>query len=289
MTDKLPVQNLDLAGSALQKHIEMFNHVPVLSREEEYSLAMAYQERGDLQAAQKLVLSNMRYVVMIARSYNGYGLPLADLLQEGAMGLMKAVKRFNPKMGVRLVTFASHWIKAEMQEFILRNWRIVRVATTKAQRKLFFKLRSSKKRLGWFTKEEREQVANDLNVTAKDVEEMEARLSSNEVSFDLDEDEDSTGNFLPSPSSYVESKTEDPANLVISDNLNGMAKEQLYLALEKLDDRSKDILTKRWLNEDKTTLKDLSYVYSVSLERIRQLESEALQQLRNALTEADIV
>ncbi|HEY5622414.1 MAG TPA: RNA polymerase sigma factor RpoH [Gammaproteobacteria bacterium] len=250
--------------------------IPVLSAEEEFELATQLRESGDLEAAQRLVISHLRFVVHIARGYTGYGLPLSDLIQEGNVGLMKAVKRFDPGVGVRLVSFAVHWIRAEIHEYVLRNWRLVKVATTKAQRKLFFNLRRAKKHLGWLSAEETDAVANDLGVSAREVTEMEQRLSGRDVSFDPapTEDEDyAPVAYLPMPGS-------DPAELVENADWKSDSHERLEEALDELDDRSRDIVARRWLAEKKATLHELAAEYSVSAERIRQIEANAISKLK---------
>jgi RNA polymerase sigma-32 factor len=254
----------------------------MLSAEEENSLAQRWQEQQDLDAAQSLVLSHLRFVVHIARSYSGYGLPQADLIQEGNIGLMKAVKRFDPTVGVRLVSFAVYWIRAEIHEYILRNWRIVKVATTKAQRKLFFNLRSAKQRLGWFNNDEVESVANELGVTAKDVREMESRMSGQDVGFDQPDDDDDDRPMF-SPVGYLEDMSQEPSRMVEDAEWEDHSKQRLMTALQSLDERSRDIITQRWLSEQKSTLHELADKYSISAERIRQLENNAIKKLRGAL------
>ncbi|HET8705325.1 MAG TPA: RNA polymerase sigma factor RpoH, partial [Pseudomonadales bacterium] len=224
---------------------------------------------------------HLRFVVHVARSYAGYGLPQADLIQEGNVGLMKAVKRFNPEMGVRLVSFAVHWIKAEIHEYVVRNWRIVKIATTKAQRKLFFNLRSMKKRLGWMSNQEVQAIANDLGVDPHDVREMESRLAAHDMAFDLPVDEDEESTFAPSE--YLEDAAHDPANLLEADNWEESNHERLHSALATLDDRSRDILHQRWFADEKATLHDLAARYEVSAERIRQLEKNAMNKLKKAM------
>ena len=250
-----------------------------LSLDEEKSLGEALYYEDDLDAARKLVMSHLRFVVHIARSYNGYGLPLADLIQEGNVGLMKAVRRFNPEKGVRVVSFAVHWIKAEIHEFILRNWRIVKIATTKSQRKLFFNLRSAKKELQWLSADEAKAVAEDLGVEVKDVMEMEMRLTSRDATFDApaDDDEDSVAY---SPSLYLESKGADPAELIENDDFEDDNNSRLAEAVKSLDDRSQSILQRRWLDDKKATLHQLADEYGVSAERIRQLEKNAMKKVR---------
>ena len=287
MTKELALKNeLALMGpmGSLEAYISIVNQTPVLSREEERELAYRFQNENDLDAARKLILSQLRFVVHIARTYSGYGLPLADLIQEGNIGLMKAVKKFNPDRGTRLVTYAVHWIRSEIHEFVFNNWKIVKVATTKAQRKLFFKLRNAKKSIGWLTNDEKKLIAEDLGVKPTDVATMEQRFASVDMPYDLghtdgDEDYISPAGFLPSPDS-------DPSSIVENDNWLQGKKEQLSSALEGLDKRSKEILMSRWLTDEKVTLKELAKQYQVSIERIRQIEESAIQELREHLTEA---
>ena len=287
MTKELALKNdLALMGpmGSLEAYIGIVNQSPVLSREEERELAYRFQNENDLDAARKLIVSQLRFVVHIARTYSGYGLPLADLIQEGNIGLMKAVKKFDPDRGTRLVTYAVHWIRSEIHEFVFNNWKIVKVATTKAQRKLFFKLRNAKKSIGWLTNDEKNLIAKDLGVKPKDVATMEQRFASVDMSYDLgntDSDEDyvSPAGFLPSPDS-------DPSSIVENDNWLQGKKEQLSTALEGLDNRSKEILMSRWLTDEKVTLKELAKQYQVSIERIRQIEEAAIQELREHLTQA---
>ena len=269
-------------GSNLNAYIQSIGSTPMLSREEEQALAEALYYEGDVEAARKLVLAHLRFVVHIARGYNGYGLSQADLIQEGNVGLMKAVKRFNPEVGVRLVSFAVHWIKAEMHEFILKNWRIVKVATTKAQRKLFFNLRGAKKRLGWFNNAEVEAVAKDLGVEPKVVRQMEGRLSAYDASFDGSPDDDEE-RVSQAPAYYLEDAEADPSLLIEASDWTENNNKNLQNALSQLDDRSRDILAKRWLSEKKQTLHELAAQYKVSAERIRQLESNAMKKLRTVL------
>ena len=266
-------------GANLNAYIQGTATVPILSLDEEKSLGEALYYDDDLDAARKLVMSHLRFVVHIARSYNGYGLPLADLIQEGNVGLMKAVRRFNPEKGVRVVSFAVHWIKAEIHEFILRNWRIVKIATTKSQRKLFFNLRSAKKELQWLSADEAKAVAEDLGVEVKDVMEMEMRLTSRDATFDApaDDDEDSVAY---SPSLYLESKGADPAELIENDDFEDDNNSRLAEAVKSLDDRSQSILQRRWLDDKKATLHQLADEYGVSAERIRQLEKNAMKKVR---------
>ena len=274
-----------VSGNDLERYFRDINNISMLTAEEERELGDRLQQHGDLEAAQKLVLSNLRFVVKIARGYTGYGLPLADLIQEGNIGLMKAVKRFDSAHKVRLVSFAVHWIRAEIHEFVIRNWRIVKIATTKPQRKLFFKLRSSKKRLGWFNQEEVNDVAETLGVKPETVLEMEARLNNYDVAFDAPANEDSEDTHL-SPSTYLANQNLDPANAAESSDWKQSQLGQLNTSLETLDERSKDILQQRWLNDDKTTLQDLAAKYEVSAERIRQLEANAIKKLRSGMMEA---
>ena len=266
-------------GRDLGAYITAVNSIPILSAEEERELASQYYYQEDLEAARKLVLAHLRFVVHVAKSYSGYGLAEADLIQEGNVGLMKAVKRFNPEVGVRLVSFAVHWIKAEIHEFILRNWRIVKVATTKAQRKLFFNLRGAKKRLGWLSQEEANIVAEDLGVDADTVVQMEGRMGAFDASFDgaADADDDEVGT---SPAYYLEDSRYDPASAVESDDYEKTSTDGLYLAMKELDERSRDILTQRWLSDGKATLHDLAAKYGVSAERIRQLEKNAMEKVK---------
>jgi len=262
-------------------YLQGVSGIDVLTVEEERDLAVRYSEQGDLDAARQLILSNLRFVIHIARGYSGYGLPQADLIQEGNVGLMKAVKRFDPSMNVRLVSYAVHWIRAEIHEFILRNWRIVKVATTKAQRKLFFNLRSSKKRLGWFSHDEVNAVAKDLGVQAKDVLEMESRMSNYDASFDpAAEPEDG---LSQAPVAYLADQSEHPAELHEQNDWQNHNENRLYHALETLDDRARDIVSRRWLAEKKTTLQELADQYQVSAERIRQLEKNAINKLKSCL------
>jgi RNA polymerase sigma-32 factor len=278
------IENLPAPVGNLESYIQAVNRMPMLSAEEEQELAQRLRLRNDLEAAQRLIVAHLRFVVHIARGYLGYGLPLADLVQEGNIGLMKAVKRFDPAHGVRLVSFAVHWIRAEIHEFILRNWRIVKVATTKAQRKLFFKLRGSKKRLGWLNHEEVNTVARELGVSADNVLEMESRLNGYDVSFDplpeVDGD-DEVENFAPS--AYLRDEQANPAEALERDDWDEQAVNQLGEALDRLDPRSRDIVQRRWLSDAKPTLHQLAAEYKVSAERIRQLENSAMKKLRAAL------
>lgn len=280
----VPNQNdLILAGpvGSLDAYIHAANAVPMLSHEAERALAERFRDEGDLDAARKLVMSQLRFVVHIARGYGGYGLPLGDLVQEGNVGLMKAVKRFDPDVGVRLVSFAVHWIRAEIHEYVLKNWRLVKVATTKAQRKLFFNLRKSKKYLGWLSKEETEAIANDLGVSPRDVTEMEKRLSGRDMGFDPSPTDDEERAYAPAH--YLSSENTDPAEIVESGDWAGQKSAELADALANLDERSRTILQTRWLSEKKSTLQDLAKRFSVSAERIRQIEQQAIKSLRTEL------
>ena len=280
MSKNLEMQLAVPAGN-LDAYIQATRSIPMLSAEEEKELATRLQEQGDLGAAQKLILSHLRFVVHIARGYSGYGLPLADLIQEGNIGLMKAVKRFDPRVGVRLVSFAVYWIRAEIHEFILRNWRIVKVATTKAQRKLFFNLRSAKQRLGWLNHDEVETVARDLGVTPKDVLEMESRMSGQDIAFDEPDSDDDKPTF--SPVSYLQDVQNEPSRIIEAEDWEAHNHEQLQEAMQTLDDRSRDIIESRWLTENKATLHQLADKYHVSAERIRQLENNAIRKLQKAM------
>ena len=281
---ELAVPDSMVPGHDLGAYVTAVNRIAILSAEEERELANRYYYQQDLDAARKLVMAHLRFVVHVARTYSGYGLSEADLIQEGNVGLMKAVKRFNPEVGVRLVSFAVHWIKAEIHEFILRNWRIVKVATTKAQRKLFFNLRSSKKRLGWLSQNEVDAMAKDLGVDAETVVQMEGRMGAYDASFDGAADADDE-EHSQSPSQYLEDNRYDPAKSVESDDWEKTSVDGLYVAMKSLDDRSRDILTQRWLSDDKATLHDLAAKYNVSAERIRQLEKNAMEKVK-ALMEA---
>ncbi len=267
----------------LNAYITAVYGIPVLSAEEERRLAIEYRDHNDLNAARKLTLHNLRFVIHVARSYAGYGLALEDLIQEGNIGLMKALKRFNPALGVRLVSFAVHWIRAEMHEFIIKNWRIVKVATTKGQRKLFFKLRSAKKRFGWLNPEEVARIAEDLGVKPAEVVEMEKRMGRNEVSFDPLTDDDNEGAFAPSEWLSDEKQAADPAKLIEKEQWQEHYQEKLMVAMRQLDRRSRDILKVRWLSDSKKTLGELAKQYKVSPERIRQIEKRALEQLRESI------
>jgi len=279
---ELQVIDTMVPGRDLNAYITAVNGIAVLTADEERELAHQYYYEDNLDAARKLVLAHLRFVVHMAKSYSGYGLSEADLIQEGNVGLMKAVKRFNPEFGVRLVSFAVHWIKAEMHEFILRNWRIVKVATTKAQRKLFFNLRSSKKRLGWLSQAEAEAMAKDLGVKPATVMQMEGRMGAYDASFDGAADADDEEAYQ-APAQYLEDIRFDPARTAEQDDYEKTSTDSLYVALDTLDDRSKDILQRRWLNDDKETLHELADKYGISAERIRQLEKNAMNKVKGIM------
>ena len=285
MSNKLaPSHLLVPAGTgSLDAYIQEVNKIPVLTLEVEQELARQFRDADDLEAARRMVLAHLRFVVHVAKGYTGYGLALGDLIQEGNIGLMKAVKRFDPDHGVRLVSFAVHWIRAEMHEFILRNWRIVKVATTKAQRKLFFNLRKSKKRLGWLSHAEVIAVAKDLGVKPEVVLEMESRLSGQDVGFDLPPNADDESPYI-APVAFLESKSRDPQTEVESEDLSSHNNTLLYAGLDELDERSQDIIRSRWLQDTKMTLQKLADRYGVSAERIRQLEANALRKMRASIT-----
>lgn len=269
-------------GGSLDSYIRMANQYPILTAEQEKELAERFYYDEDLDAAKQLIMSHLRFVVHIARGYMGYGLPLADLIQEGNIGLMKAVKRFNPEVGVRLVSFAVHWVKAEIHEYVLKNWRIVKVATTKAQRKLFFNLRKNKQRLAWFSEDEIQKVAEDLGVSPEDVKEMESRMTGQDMGFDLPVGDDSDEAYVPSM--YIEDDRSNFADELEDEEHNGQATAQLAYALAQLDERSQDIIKTRWLDENKATLHDLAAKYNISAERVRQLENQALKKIKDAIT-----
>ncbi|QIG07356.1 RNA polymerase sigma factor RpoH [Proteus sp. ZN5] len=282
MTKEMQSLALVPQGS-IEAYIRAANSYPMLTAEEEKELAERLHYDGDLDAARTLILSHLRFVIHVARSYSGYGLPQADLIQEGNIGLMKAVRRFNPEVGVRLVSFAVHWIKAEIHEYVLRNWRIVKVATTKSQRKLFFNLRKNKKRLGWFNQDEVELVARELGVSESDVREMESRMSAQDMAFDMTAD-DSDDSHPIAPVLFLEDKSSDFADGIEEDNWDSHATDKLTSAIETLDERSQDIIRARWLDDDnKSTLQDLATKYGVSAERVRQLEKNAMKKLRLAI------
>ncbi|MDX1280715.1 RNA polymerase sigma factor RpoH [Shewanella colwelliana] len=269
------------SSGSLEAYIHSAHNISMLEPQEEYELAKRLQETGDIQAAKQLIMSHLRFVVHVAKGYSGYGLPQADLIQEGNIGLMKAVKRFDPDVGVRLVSFAVHWIKAEIHEYVLKNWRIVKVATTKAQRKLFFNLRKAKKRLGWFSDEEVTMVAENLGVSKADVTEMESRMAAQDPAFDLASDHDDDQDY--SPVHYLEDHSSDLASQVENDNLEADNQTRLLAAIKTLDERSQHILQARWLDEEKTTLQELAATYQVSAERIRQLEKNAMNKLKGRM------
>lgn len=279
MSTNLQPVDILAPGQNLAAYIQAVNGFSVLSADEEKALAEDLYYHSNLEAARRLVMAHLRFVVHIARSYSGYGLAQGDLVQEGNVGLMKAVKRFNPEKGVRLISFAVHWIKAEIHEFILRNWRIVKIATTKAQRKLFFNLRGQKKHLGWLSKAEADAVAADLNVDVKHVQDMEGRLSAFDAGFDAGADDDDESAYQ-APANYLEDRRFDPAMLLENADWESSNNTSLESALVELDDRSRDILQKRWLNDDKATLHELAAEYGVSAERIRQLEKNAMKKIR---------
>ncbi len=270
-----------LGTSNLDAYIQAARRVPILTHEEEIELATDLQETGNIESAQKLVLPHLRFVIKVANNYSGYGLAIADLIQEGNIGLMKAVKRFNPEIGVRLVSFAVHWIKAEIHEYILKNWRIVKIATTKAQRKLFFKLRSQKTRLGWFKPEEISHVAETLGVTRENVMEMENRLNNHDIGFNMSSDEDDDSAYL-APENTLVSSTPSPEYLLEYNDSEQRNSAQLGEALDNLDDRSKSIVSRRWLSEPKATLQELADEFGVSAERIRQIEKNAFNSMKSA-------
>ena len=276
----------DLALSpvgSLDAYVQAVHAIPVLSAEQERELAIRFHDQQDLEAARQLVLHHLRFVVHVARGYLGYGLPLGDLVQEGNIGLMKAVKRFDPAVGVRLVSFAVHWIKAEMHEYILKNWRIVKVATTKAQRKLFFNLRKSKKRLGWMTRAEVETVAKDLGVTPEEVLEMESRLAGQDIGFDLTPESEDEDSISVAPVTYLADTDADPAQTIERQDYETRSEAKLEHALTALDQRSRHILQRRWLDDEKATLQELADQYKISAERIRQLENNAIRKLRTVM------
>ena len=281
MTQTLPIP-VPIADAGLATYIQTINAQPVLSAEEEHALALRYHREGDLEAARLLVLSHLRYVVRIARQFTGYGLPQADLIQEGNIGLMKAVKHFDPMRGVRLVSFAVHWIRAQIYDYILRNWRMVKIATTKAQRKLFFNLRKNRARLEWLKPNEVDALAENLDVSPETVKEMESRMSGADVSFDGDEADDED-NFRATPAGYLQDMRYNPETLATAADVEASQHENLTTALTALDERSRDIIQRRWLAEDKPTLHELAKEYGVSAERIRQIEKKALTSMKNKL------
>ena len=280
------LQKIELAtpGKDIESYLACVHSIPILTPEQEKELAFKLYEKDDLDAARQLVIHHLRFVVHIARSYSGYGLPVGDIIQEGNVGLMKAVNKFDPNRGVKLVSFAVHWIKAEIHEYILKNWRLVKIATTKAQRKLFFNLRSKKKTLEWLTKEEAENIAKDLNVEVKDVLHMEKRLSANDTPFDAPSDTSDSDDQIMSPSQYLEDSAANPADLVEAEQTMEFHNDELLDALKSLDDRSKDIILRRYLTDTKVTLHELADEYQVSAERIRQIENGALKKLKGSMS-----
>ena len=273
-------------GGDIQAYINSVHSIGILTSEEEKKLAEDLYYRNDLDAARKLVLAHLRFVIYIAKTYSGYGLPEADLIQEGKVGLMKAIRKFNPEMGVRLVSFAVHWVKAEIHEYVLKNWKIVKIATTKAQRKLFFNLRSKKKGLGWLTEEEVKAMAEDLGVKPCEVREMEKRLSGIDMPFDpLSDSDDDEASFAPSQ--YLEDSDADPAMIFEKDNFSENNSSQLYEAINQLDDRSRDILQDRWLADEKLTLHELAEKYHISAERVRQIEKNAMKKIKQSFSSGE--
>ncbi len=280
-----PSTSLPSVSGDIDRYLQNISRLEILTAEQERQFARQLRDHDDIDAAQSLIMSHLRFVVHIARSYSGYGLPLGDIIQEGNIGLMKAVRRFDPEVGVRLISFAVHWIRAEIHEFVIKNWRIVKVATTKAQRKLFFKLRGAKKKLGWFSAQEIQNVANDLGVEPKTVVEMESRLSGYDASFDpvTNQDDDDQ---ISSPASWLAQADADPALLLEQQTHKDKQKNQLFSALTLLDERSQDIVKRRWLQDKKPTLHELADEYSVSAERIRQIEKNAMKKLKKAIAES---
>jgi len=273
-------------GGDLQAYINSVHSIGILTSEEEKKLAEDLYYRNDLDAARKLVLAHLRFVIYIAKTYSGYGLPEADLIQEGNVGLMKAIRKFNPETGVRLVSYAVHWVKAEIHEYVLKNWKIVKIATTKAQRKLFFNLRSKKKGLGWLTEEEVEAMAKDLGVKPSEVREMEKRLSGTDMPFDpLSDSDDDEASY--SPSQYLEDIDANPADIFENDSLNEANTTHLYEAINELDDRSRDIIQDRWLADEKLTLHELAEKYNISAERVRQIEKNAMKKVKQSFSSED--
>ena len=280
------LQKIELTtpGKDIESYLACVHSIPILTPEQEKELAFKLYEKDDLDAARQLVIHHLRFVVHIARSYSGYGLPVGDIIQEGNVGLMKAVKKFDPSKKVRLLSFAIYWIRAEIHEFVLKNWRLVKIATTKAQRKLFFNLRSKKKTLEWLTKEEAENIAKDLNVEVKDVLHMEKRLSANDTPFDAPSDTSDSDDQIMSPSQYLEDSAANPADLVEAEQTMEFHNDELLDALKSLDDRSKDIILRRYLTDTKVTLHELADEYQVSAERIRQIENGALKKLKGSMS-----
>jgi len=271
---------INLSVGSFDAYLDVVSQMPRLSEEEERELAMRFHQHNDLDAARQLVMANLRFVVHVARGYVGYGLPLPDIVQEGNIGLMKAVKRYDPSLGVRLISFAVHWIRAEIHEYVIKNWRIVKMVTTKAQRKLFFNLRKAKKHLGWLNQQEAQDIANDLGVKVETVYEMEMRMDSRDVSFDPPVDEDPHDEGYGAPAHYLEQAGNDPALLLENEDWKQHEESRLEQAMARLDPRSRDIVTSRWLAEEKSTLHELAERYQVSAERIRQLENNAMKKLR---------
>jgi RNA polymerase sigma-32 factor len=290
LTNNKTLQVVDFATpiGSIDAYVARVNNIPMLTAEEEHQLATNWHENQDVESARKLALSHLRFVVKVAYSYIGYGLPKADLIQEGNIGLMKAIKRFDPNMGVRLVSFAVHWIKSEIHEYVLRNWRIVKVATTKAQRKLFFNLRKMRKRLGWFSEAEINDVAQTLGVKASEVREMESRLNSHDASFDIDVDDEDNGaakSLTYAPAQYLTCQNAvDPAEYWEQETAQNHAVDKLQVVLEQLDERSQDIIKSRWLSDPKATLSDLAEKYSVSIERVRQLEKKVFNKIKDYIS-----
>jgi RNA polymerase sigma-32 factor len=276
----LPV---NLSVETFDAYLNLVKQMPKLTSEQERELALEFRDNGDLEAARKLVMTNLRFVVHVARGYSGYGLSMPDIIQEGNVGLMKAVKRFDPDMGVRLVSFAVHWIKAEIHEYVIKNWGIVKIATTKAQRKLFFNLRKSKPNLGWLSNDEAKAIANNLDVSLSSVYEMEKRLGSRDMPFDMAADESDDDNNYVAPATYLQQHSADPAELLENADWGGHEHDLLHDAMATLDERSLDIVSSRWLADKKATLHELAERYNVSAERIRQLEQNAMKKLKAAV------
>ena len=286
MGTQLQPSQLNSPGKDIESYLSSVHSIPILSKEEEKELALKLYEEDDLDAARQLVIHHLRFVVHIARSYQGYGLPLGDIVQEGNVGLMKAVNKYDPHRGVKLVSFAVHWVKAEIHEYVLKNWKIVKIATTKAQRKLFFNLRSKKKGLGWLTEEEVKAMAEDLGVKPSEVREMEKRLSGIDMPFDpLSDSDDDEASFAPSQ--YLEDNDADPAMIFEKDNLSENNSSQLYEAINQLDDRSRDILQDRWLADEKLTLHELAEKYHISAERVRQIEKNAMKKIKQSFSSGE--
>lgn len=271
---------INLSIGTFDNYLNVVGQMPKLTPEQEYELAIRYRDNGDLDAARKLIMSNLRFVAHVARGYNGYGLPLSDIIQEGNLGLMKAVKRFDPEVGVRLVSFAVHWIRAEIHEYVIKNWRVVKIATTKAQRKLFFNLRKSKKDLNWLSKADAQAIAKNLDVDIKTVYEMEKRMDGRDIAFDLPADTMGAEDNYNAPASYLMESETDPALLIEKSDWKDHKEKRLGDALSKLDERSFDILSSRWLSDKKATLHELAARYNVSAERIRQLEKNAMKKIK---------